>query len=54
MFRLAFGSEAVILAKVGIATYKIAHHEEGKNEEGLRLHLDLLDEVRAVVEQQMT
>ena len=53
-FRLAFGCEAVILAEVGIASYRIAHHNEGKNEEGIRLHLDLLDEVRATAEQRMT
>ena len=47
MFRLAFGSEANIPIKVGIASYKITHHDEGKNEEGFRLHLDQLDEVRA-------
>ena len=39
---------------MGIASYKIAHHDEGKNEEGIRLHLDLLDEVRVAVEQRMT
>ena len=48
-FPLAFESEAVIPAKVGISSYKIAHHDEGKNEEGICLHLDLLDEVRATV-----
>ena len=54
MFRLAFGSVANIPIKVGIASYKITHHDEGKNEEGFRLHLDQLDEVRATAEQEMT
>ena len=45
-FRLAFGSKAIIPIKVGLASYKIAHHDEGRNKEGIRLHLDLLDEVR--------
>ena len=53
-FRLAFGSEAVIPTEVGIASYKIAHHDERENEEGIHLHLDLLDEVRVAAEQQMT
>ena len=54
LFRLAFGSEAVIPAEVGIASYRITHHDERKNEEGICLHLDLLDEVRAIAEQRMT
>ena len=29
----------------------MAKHYEGKNEEEIRLHLDLLDEVRATTEQ---
>ena len=39
---------------MGIASYKIAHHDKGKNEEGICLHLDLLDKVRVTAEQQMT
>ena len=53
-FRLAFGSEAFILAKVGIMSYRITHHDEGKNEERICLHMDLLDEVRAAAEQRIT
>ena len=53
-FCLAFGSKAVITAKVGIASYKIAHHDERKNEEGIRLHLDLLDKVGVAAEQRVT
>ena len=45
-FELSFGNEAIILVEVGLASYKVSQHEEGKNDEGLRLHLDLLDEVR--------
>lgn len=52
-FRLAFGNEAIILAKVGLASYRVAHHDKGKNNEGIRLHLDLLDEVRAIAEQRI-
>ena len=35
-FRLAFGSEVVILAKVGLTSYKVAHHDKRRNEEGMR------------------
>ena len=44
-FHLAVGSEVVILAEVGLVSYRIADHDEGNNEKGIRLHLDLLDEV---------
>jgi len=53
-FHLAFGSEAIIPTEMGIASYKIAHYDKGKNEEGICLHLDLLDKVRAIAEQQVT
>jgi len=49
-FCLAFGSEAVILVEVGLTSYRISHHNEERNEEGMRLQLDLLDEVRAMAE----
>ena len=52
-FCLAFGNDAVIQAEVGLASYRIAHHDEVRNEEGIRLQLDLLDEVRATIKQQM-
>lgn len=48
-----FGSEAVILAEVGLVSYRIAHLDEGRNKEGICLHLDLLDEVRATTKQWM-
>ena len=43
-------SKTVIPAEVGIASYRIAHHDERKNKEGIHLHLDLLDEVRVAAE----
>ena len=52
-FKLVFRSEVVIPAKVGLASYKVAHLDEGKKDEGIRLHLDLLDEVKVTVEQRM-
>jgi len=50
-FRLTFWSEAVIPAEIGLTTYRVAHHDERRNEEGMRLQLDLMDEIRATVEQ---
>ena len=35
-------------------SYRIAHHDKGKNEEGICRHLDLLDEVRVATKQRMT
>ena len=52
-FRSTFGGEAIIPAELGIVSYRIAHHDKGKNEEGIYPHLDLLDEVRATTEQRM-
>ena len=52
-FRLAYGSDAVIPAKVGLTSYRVENYAEGKNEEAIRLHLDLMDEVRATVEQRL-
>ena len=52
-FRLTIGSEVVIPVKVGLTSYKVFHHDERRNEEGMCLQLDLLDEVRAMTEQQI-
>lgn len=52
-FHLMFGSEAIILTELGLASYRIAHHNEERKEEGICLHLDVLDEVRATAEQWM-
>ena len=52
-FCLAFGSEAVILVEVGLTNYWISHHDEERNIEGMRLQLDLLDEVRATIKQRI-
>lgn len=50
-FHLAFGSEAIILAEIGLASYRIAHYNEERNEEVISLHLDMLDEVRVTAKQ---
>ena len=52
-FCLTFGNKAVILVEVGLTSYWISHHIEERNEEEMHLQLDLLDEVRATVEQQI-
>ena len=52
-FRLAYGHEAVIPVKVGLIGYRVSHHDEGRNEEGMRLQLDLLDKVKATTKQRM-
>ena len=53
-FRLAYGTDAVIPAEVGLTSYRVENYSEDKNEENeeaLRLQLDLVDEVRATAEQ---
>ena len=49
-FRLTYGNEAVIPAKIGLTSYKVDNHDEGRNDEAIRLQLDLVDEVRAIAE----
>ena len=49
-FRLAYESDVVIPAKVGLTSYKMENYAEGKNKEAIRLQLDPVDEVRATAE----
>ena len=49
-FKLAYGSEAVIPAKVHMANHRVMMYQDKDNEEQLRLNLDLIDEVRADTE----
>ena len=44
---------AVIPAEVGLTSYKEHNHDESRNDEAIRLQLDLVDEVRAIVEQRL-
>ena len=46
-FRLMYGADAVIPAEVGLTSYRVQNYMEDKNEEAMRLQLDLVDEVRA-------
>ncbi|XP_075675179.1 uncharacterized protein LOC142644453 [Castanea sativa] len=52
-FRLAYGSEALIPAEVGLTSYRVENYDESKNNEALRLQLDLVDEVRATAAQRL-
>ena len=52
-FRLAYESEAIILAEVGLISYRVENHDKNKNNEAMHLQLDLVDEVRATVEQRL-
>jgi len=52
-FRLAYRSDAVILAEVGLTSYRVENYDEDKNKEAMRLQLDLVDEVRAIAEQRL-
>ena len=53
-FRLAYGSEAVIPTEIGLISYKVDNHDERRNDEAMRLQLDLPDELRATAEQRLT
>ena len=50
-FKLAYGSELVTPAEVHMANHKVMKYQDEKNEEQLRLNLDLIDEVRMDAEQ---
>ena len=53
-FRLAYGSETVIPVEVGLTSYRVDNHDERKNDEAMRLQLDLLEKVRVTAEQRLT
>ena len=53
-FKLAYGSEIMILAEVHMANYRVMKYEEKDNEEQLRLNLNLIGEVRIDAEQRTT
>ena len=52
-FRLTYKNEAVIPAEIGLTSYRVDNHDEGKNDEAICLQLDLVDEVRATIEQRL-
>jgi len=52
-FRLACKSKAIIPAEVEITSYRVENHDESRNDEAMRLQLDLVNEVRATAEQRL-
>ena len=52
-FQLAYGSEAIILAEVGLTNYRVGNHDESRNDEAMRLQLNSVDEVKATAEQRL-
>ena len=50
-FKLAYGSEAVIPAKVHMANHRVTMYQDKDNGEQLRLNLDLINEVRTDAEE---
>ena len=53
LFRLTYGNEVVIPAEIGLTSYRVDNHNEGRNDEAIRLQLDLVDEVRVIAEQRL-
>ena len=49
-FWLAYESETVIPAEVGLTSYRVDNHNESRNDKVMRLQLDLEDEVRVTAE----
>ena len=52
-FKLAYGSEAVILVEVHMVNHRVMKYQDEDNEEQLYLNLDLIDEVRMDAEQRI-
>ena len=53
LFRLACRSDAIIPVEIRLTSYQVENYDENKNEEAMRLQLDLVDEVCATVEQRL-
>uniref|UniRef100_A0A2N9HFN3 RNase H type-1 domain-containing protein n=1 Tax=Fagus sylvatica TaxID=28930 RepID=A0A2N9HFN3_FAGSY len=49
LFKLTFGTEAIIPVEIGMTGFRTAHYCEGKNEDLLRLNLNLIDEEGRVI-----
>ena len=37
LFRIAYGSEVIIPAEVGLISYRVDNHDEGRNDEAMHL-----------------
>jgi hypothetical protein len=46
LFSLTYGIDEVILAEVGSPCFRVSHYNPRLNDEGIKLHLDLLQERR--------
>ena len=52
-FCLAYGSMAIIPTEVGLTSYRVGNYDENRNDEAMRLQLNMVDEVRAAAEQRL-
>ena len=52
-FQLAYRSEAIIPAEVGLTSYRVENHDESRNDKAMHLQLDVVDEIRAMAEQRL-
>lgn len=52
-FKLAFGTEVVILVEVALTSLRVDHYNEENNDKELRINLDLSDKVRIGAEQRL-
>ena len=52
-FRLTYGADAVIPAEIGHTSYRVQSYTEDKNEEAMRLQLDLVDEALEMAKQRL-
>ena len=48
---MAYGSEAIISIEERLTSYRVGNYDESRNDEAIRLQLDLVDKVRAIFEQ---
>ena len=53
-FKLAYGSDAIIPAKMRMANHRVTMYKDKDNEEQLCLNLDLIDEVRTNADERTT
>ena len=52
-FQQVYESEVVIPTEIGLISFKVENHDESRNDEAMCLQLDLMDEVRVIVEQRL-
>ena len=50
---MTYGNEAVIPAEIGLTSYRVDNHNKARNDEAIRLQLDLIDKVMAIAEQRL-